>query len=1219
MSDSLKKYSLFFALAGSLAFLVFSQPQLSDTIALKNQLQEQLNQLEAEVFSVHRSLEKNGGRFDQLPQSCLDVPLSWFVSSQGRLVFWNNIETPFREFQAGLQDTTALLRLKTGWYLLIRKSLKNGDQYNALIPVRYDYPIENRFLINKWKIGSALPAGLEISLQNKAQAVAIKDLSGNTLFYVYQSADGQPAATDQLRILGELFFLISLFALVFYGLRGLDSAGSSQWRLPFLLLFVILFRAIGIKWHFPAELYRTDLFSPRYYASGLLNQSLGDLLINSILVFWLAYEFFRFPMVPAETAFRKRQRLMAFFMLILLFAMSGLLVFVFHSLVVDSTISFEIYNILSLDYYSLPGILALAMLQAAHYLIARKLFETIHYEFKEYKDFLWYSLIVFFVFVLVSLYSDDAATFVFAALWTAAYISIFIILYKKSKHSTDNGLRFLLIILSAYSFLSSYLIESLYEKKERDQRLFYANKLSAERDYIAEYSFADILLRLQEDQYLKAFFTNPALSRRDLQSRINYVYLSGYFAKYDLQFYAYDGEGNPLKSPDAPELQDFIREMKSSLPVLPDSSLTYVSDTLLNYRYHSLAVLRLDSGKTARLAITLSPKSYSPENVFPELLIGNSLKSRLDNSLYNYAIYFNNKLLRQKGDYPYPFYWETKFPTAAESQKFIAADGWEHLLMRVGINRMVVVSLPAGSLFEPVATFSYFLSIYSLLVICILLIYRLFFPSASSVLPLIVPSFRLRINLAMMFMIIFSFVIIGFITLSYFRGQYASLYRDRLLKKEKSILANLEYYIRSESANFSSRSSNDLLAPEVARLAELNSVEVNLYDSLGQLMIASQPLIFDKGLQAGLMNHEAWRRLRKNEFPQITLPEKIGGLNYLTTYATVRDRSGKQIGFLGVPYLEQERNIESEVSGFLVALLNVYVFLLICAAVVAFFVSNSITRPLRLVAEKLSFLALNRKNEPITYPAKDEIGLLIAEYNKMIAELEQSAQMLARTERESAWREMAKQIAHEIKNPLTPMRLNIQHLQRAIDEGNPNAEAMMKRVGANLIEQIDHLARIATAFSSFAQMPRPENERINLPELLSSVIELFSREVEIGWNQPKENIYILADRNQLLSVFNNLIKNAIQSIPESRKAEISVSVETKDGLVIITVNDNGNGIPEEFYDKIFVPNFTTKSSGSGLGLAISMQIVKNAGGNMYFYSVVGQGTGFVVSLPEYLI
>jgi nitrogen fixation/metabolism regulation signal transduction histidine kinase len=298
--------------------------------------------------------------------------------------------------------------------------------------------------------------------------------------------------------------------------------------------------------------------------------------------------------------------------------------------------------------------------------------------------------------------------------------------------------------------------------------------------------------------------------------------------------------------------------------------------------------------------------------------------------------------------------------------------------------------------------------------------------------------------------------------------------------------------------------------------------------------------------------------------------------------------------------------------------MNVYVFLLICAAVLAYFISNSITRPLTIISEKLRILNLNKINEPIEWNSKDEIGILVSEYNKMIAELEQSAQKLAKGERESAWREMAKQIAHEIKNPLTPMKLSIQYLQRAIDEGNPNIEELAKRVTKTLEEQIENLSSIATAFSSFAKMPKAQNEIINLNDLLKHIVDLFAREEDtsVAFNSESQNPLVFADKNQLVSVFNNLVKNAIQSIPEQRKGFVDVHVKQEEGWLTVSVSDNGSGIPRDNYDKVFVPNFTTKSSGTGLGLAITKQIIDGTGGRIWFESAQNVGTTFYVRLKK---
>ncbi len=237
----------------------------------------------------------------------------------------------------------------------------------------------------------------------------------------------------------------------------------------------------------------------------------------------------------------------------------------------------------------------------------------------------------------------------------------------------------------------------------------------------------------------------------------------------------------------------------------------------------------------------------------------------------------------------------------------------------------------------------------------------------------------------------------------------------------------------------------------------------------------------------------------------------------------------------------------------------------------------------------------------------------------MVQELERSAGLLAQSERESAWREMAKQIAHEIKNPLTPMKLNVQHLQRTIAEGKDDPE-MVNRISATLIEQIDSLSAIAREFSDFAKMPSARNIRINLVPKLSSLQQLFESSdrakihIELGDHQ---KVYVIADKEQLMRVFINLVKNGLQSIPEGREGVIRIRLQTDSNrMVKISVSDNGKGIPEEIRDKLFQPNFTTKSGGMGMGLAITYNIIRSLGGRIWYDTVLHQGTTFHVELPE---
>ncbi len=304
---------------------------------------------------------------------------------------------------------------------------------------------------------------------------------------------------------------------------------------------------------------------------------------------------------------------------------------------------------------------------------------------------------------------------------------------------------------------------------------------------------------------------------------------------------------------------------------------------------------------------------------------------------------------------------------------------------------------------------------------------------------------------------------------------------------------------------------------------------------------------------------------------------------------------------------------------FLRSLVSAYAFLLSIAIVMAIFITNSITRPLTSIGDKLSTLSLE-KNQPLEWYSQDEIGRLVNIYNQMIEKLAQQAQQLKKSEREDAWREMAKQVAHEIKNPLTPMKLNVQYLLRAKDQQDPQAmKDLLKRSSKTLIEQIDSLSRIATEFSNFAKMPKAQLSIFSLNELLHIIYNLHQNELNdslsIQLNTPEENISIEADKEQLMRVLTNLVKNGMQAIPEERKGCILISLSKKENVALISVKDNGTGIPKNLQDKVFVPNFTTKSSGTGLGLAISRNIIQHINGKIYFETEEGKGTTFYLELP----
>jgi nitrogen fixation/metabolism regulation signal transduction histidine kinase len=361
----------------------------------------------------------------------------------------------------------------------------------------------------------------------------------------------------------------------------------------------------------------------------------------------------------------------------------------------------------------------------------------------------------------------------------------------------------------------------------------------------------------------------------------------------------------------------------------------------------------------------------------------------------------------------------------------------------------------------------------------------------------------------------------------------------------------------------------------------------------------------------------AYYRLHYNQDIQFIQEESVGRFSYLSIYVPVRDEAGEPYAYLNIPYLNSQKELKQEISSFLVTLIVLNAFIFVVAGAIALLLTNRITNSFTLIGSKMKDINLGKANEEISWNTKDEIGALVNEYNKMVKKLEESAQALAKSEREGAWREMARQVAHEIKNPLTPMKLSIQYLQRAIREKNPDMQMLAQKVASTLVEQIDQLAKIASDFSQFANIGNVKMEDFDVTDLLGSLINLYNtnEKLNISWNKPKCPAIIRADRSQINRLFTNLLQNAIEASPGGGIINITINEEIEANKLMISIKDDGVGIPAEKHDKIFTPNFTTKSSGTGLGLAMCKGIVEKANGRIWFETTEGAGTTFYVLLP----
>jgi nitrogen fixation/metabolism regulation signal transduction histidine kinase len=365
------------------------------------------------------------------------------------------------------------------------------------------------------------------------------------------------------------------------------------------------------------------------------------------------------------------------------------------------------------------------------------------------------------------------------------------------------------------------------------------------------------------------------------------------------------------------------------------------------------------------------------------------------------------------------------------------------------------------------------------------------------------------------------------------------------------------------------------------------------------------------------MDPEAYYHLHQLREINFFKNETIGTLSYLSNYVPILDETGKEFAYLNIPYFTSQTKLRQEIASFLVAIINLNAFIFLIAGLVALFITNRITRSFYFISNKMKQINLGKINEAIVWKRKDEIGELVVEYNKMVAKLDEGAIALAKSEREMAWREMARQVAHEIKNPLTPMKLSLQYLQKAIENNSDNVKELTNSVARTIVEQIDHLSQIAGEFSQFANIGNPKNEIFDLNESIKLITSLYSSGdlMTITWKPSATKIMIFADKTHINRLFTNLLQNAMQAIPENKQGKITVKESVTGNFVLITITDNGNGIPVIMQSKIFTPNFTTKTSGTGLGLAMCKGIVEQNKGNIWFETKEAVGTVFYVELP----
>src|SRR5690554_1245422 len=479
-------------------------------------------------------------------------------------------------------------------------------------------------------------------------------------------------------------------------------------------------------------------------------------------------------------------------------------------------------------------------------------------------------------------------------------------------------------------------------------------------------------------------------------------------------------------------------------------------------------------------------------------------------------------------------------------------------------------------------------------------------------------SLRTRIFLSMLLLVIGASVLIAIVTVYQYRKEAEDYHRDRLFRKEAAIRENINYILKTTTYPVETAQIPLIFKDKIYEIKDIHSLEIFLYDLNGNLLKSSKPSFF-KDTVAQKMPQYALEELQNSPTKNYIKEFEEDGQKYQSSYTYITDSYFKPLAILNLPYIEDDGFINKQLTDYLYRLGIAYFFMLLVAIVMAYFLSKNITRSLKQISEKLSKTRFDTRNKKIHISdTPQEISLLINSYNEMIDELETSAAQLAASERETAWREMAKQVAHEIKNPLTPMRLTVQSFHRKFDSNDPDIDQKMAEYTDTLLQQIDTLSSISSAFSTYAKIPAQQDETLDVVNIARLALDIFHEDYIYFFSEGEE-IRARFDRTQLIRVLTNLVKNSIHSV-EQRQPEIprvDVYVKVEGTRVSISVTDNGVGVPEKNRDFIFEPQFTTKTSGMGLGLGMVKNIVEAYGGEITLESS-DEKTTFKVLFPAIL-
>jgi two-component system nitrogen regulation sensor histidine kinase NtrY len=1148
---------------------------------------------------------------------------SFFLLNGTEVEYWNNnnflpdvrlLQEPFK---------IRLFQTQRGDFLLQKKVIDSTRFLVAVIPLVEKYKVLNSFLKPKWNSQLFPTEDIVILDPASSTGIPIKN-NGAELFKVV--LPDSILSTDQHMISEILLWYVALsFLLILIFKTTLDFYVQRKEQSGFIVLgaSLVSLRLVSIYLDFPDFYSASALFDPRLFASSSINPSMGDLLLNTLVVFVISlYVFITYPkwdLISKIMEFKGNAKYLLECIFLLLALFSFLFPFFYFEIIFhNSALSLDITQTIHFDSIRLVAFTCVTLATISSFCLCHVFFQLfLSSNGRKWTLFALELITVASVFVLYFLIIERDY---WITLFCGSIYFVIIFFFKLSttlKHITYVTFFYFLTSIFLYSIQSAFTIRRFSDEEKIASQFRFADEFLTGRDFLGEYLLNESLAKIKNDPFIQNRMGNPFLSKSSIRQKVRQIYLNNYFDRYDIGIYLYNSVGDPLDSEPFLDFATQVQTYESQVSTTGYAGIYFTSDgkNEADRRYLTIVPINRSSIPLGFVVIELTMKKLVPRNVYPELLIDNRFAVYLQSRNFSYAIYSKGQVASSFGEFNY----DRDFNIAALGSPDLYSKGIEnHEFVHVGVEdddeRVAVVSSGLYPLFFIVANFSFWVVISIFIVLIGLAMQGFYFWLKGERI-----NYSSRVQLYFYSSLFVPLLVVGITTLSITTRSAATQLNTDFINKAKlvreSLIPDLIGFVEDQSMG------KVELEKKVIDVARVSDVDATVYDANGKLIGSSQPLIYDYQFKSELIDREAFDKVVKEKEVTFVKQDKIGTLDYFSAYCALRSpRSGKLLGFVALPFFGSASSLEKTQIIILANILSIFMVVLLMFSVFSLFAADQLTFPLRKIARSLGRTTLTGHNEPLEWNSSDEIGIMVKEYNRMVQNLDQSKLELARSQKESAWREMAKQVAHEIKNPLTPMKLSLQQMEQLMRSEEGLSKEKTERSIKMMLTQVEILNEIASSFSTFARMPSPVMVKIELNTIVKKTVDLYSNQTsdKVNWTPSPTPVFILADEQLLVRIFSNIILNGLQSGNGQRLVSVNVNVRLENSYAVVSIADDGTGISPELHEKIFVPYFSTKKSGSGLGLAIVKQGVEQSGGTIRLVSEEGRGSIFYLQFPVVL-